>query len=131
MDNKQNKVYVITKGAYSDYHICAVAATKEIAEKLQKIYSDKDSWADARIEEYDLNEAKDDVRVFYDVTFADDKVSACFNEYGERESINFYKGNKWQSGRLIVCVRARDEDHAVKIAQDRRAEYLAEKKGVL
>lgn len=125
------KVYVITEGAYSDYHICAVAATKEIAEKLRKIYSDKYSWADARIEEYDLNETRDDVRVFYDVTFEDDRVSACFNEYGEKESIQFYKGNKSQSDRLIVCVRARDEDHAVKIAQDRRAEYLAKKEGVV
>lgn len=128
--SEPKKVYVITKGAYSDYHICAVAATKEIAEKLRKIYSD-DSWADARIEEYDLNEAKDDVRVFYDVTFADGKVSTYFNEYGERESIQFFKGNKWQSDRLIVSVRARDEDHAVKIAQDRRAEYLAKKEGVV
>lgn len=126
------KVYVITRGAYSDYHICAVAATKEIAEKLRKIYSDEYSWAaDARIEEYDLNEAKDDAGVFYDVTFADDKVSACFNEYGERESIQFFKGNKWRSDRLIVSVRARDEDQAVKIAQDRRAEYLAKKEGVV
>lgn len=124
------KVYVITRGAYSDYHICAVAATKEIAEKLQKIYSE-DFWGDAIIEEYDLNETRDDVRVFYDVTFEDDRVSACFNEYGEKESIQFYKGNKSQSDRLIVCVRARDEDHAVKIAQDRRAEYLAKKEGVV
>lgn len=124
------KVYVITKGAYSDYHICAVAATKEIAEKLQKIYSEN-SWNDAIIEEYDLNEARDNVRIFYDVTFADDRVSACFNEYAEKESIHFYKGNKWQSDRLIVCVRARDEEHAVKIAQDRRAEYLAKKEGVV
>lgn len=126
-----NKVYVITKGAYSDYHICAVAATKEIAEKLQEIYSDEYSWADARIEEYDLNEAKDDVRVFYDVTFEDDRVSARFNEYCEKESIMFLRGNKWQSDRLIVCVRARDADHAVKIAQDRRAEYLAKKEGIV
>lgn len=124
------KVYVITRGEYSDYHICAVAATKEIAEKLQKIYSE-DFWDDAIIEEYDLNETRDDVRVFYDVTFEDDRVSACFNEYGEKESIRFYKGNKSQSDRLIVCVRARDEDHAVKIAQDRRAEYLAKKEGVV
>ena len=129
--SESKKVYVITKGAYSDYHICAVAATKEIAEKLQKIYSDEYSWADSMIEEYDLNEAMDDVRVFYIVTFEDDSVSVCFDEYGEKESIHFYKGNKWQSDRLIVCVRARDEEHAIKIAQDRRAEYLAKKEGIV
>lgn len=128
--SESKKVYVITKGAYSDYHICAVAATKEIAEKLQKIYSE-DSWSDATIEEYDLNEARDDVRVFYDVTFEDDRVSVRFNEYDEKESIWLLKGNKWQSDRLIVCVRARDADHAVKIAQDRRAEYLAKKEGIV
>lgn len=128
--SESKKVYVITKGAYSDYHICAVAATKEIAEKLQKIYSE-DSWNDAIIEEYDLNGARDDVRVFYDVTFKDDRVSACFNEYGEKESIYFFKGNKWQSDCMIVCVKARDEDHAIKIAQDRRAEYLAKKEGIV
>ena len=128
--SEPKKVYIITKGPYSDYHICAVAATKEIAEKLQKIYSE-DSWSDATIEEYDLNEARDDVRVFYDVTFTNEKVSACFNEYSEKESIHFFKGNKCESDRLIVCVRARDEDHAVKIAQDRRAEYLAKTEGIV
>lgn len=124
--SEPKKVYVVTQGVYSDYHICAVAATEEIAKKLQKIYS-----GDATIEEYDLNDAKDDVRVFYDVTFTDNKVSAHFDKYGNRESIKFYKGNKWQSDCLIVSVRARDVDHAVKIAQDRRAEYLAKKEGVV
>lgn len=34
------EIYVITKGTYSDYHICALTLDKEKAECLKKIYSD-------------------------------------------------------------------------------------------
>ena len=43
-------IYVITKGEYSDYHICAVATTYENAERLRKMYCD--SYQDAEIEEF-------------------------------------------------------------------------------
>lgn len=44
-------VYVITKGCYSDYHVCGVAIDRQAANRLKKLYSD--SVEEAYIEEYD------------------------------------------------------------------------------
>ncbi len=45
------KVYVITKGDYSEYHICAVATDNEKAQILKEKFSTE--WSPARIEEFD------------------------------------------------------------------------------
>ena len=50
------KVYIVTSGSYSDYHIDAVCETREKAEKILALISDKDYWHDdAQIEEYDTD----------------------------------------------------------------------------
>lgn len=46
-----HKIYVITKGCYSDYGICAVTTDKAKAEELRLFFSDK--YDDANIEEYE------------------------------------------------------------------------------
>jgi len=123
-----DKVYVITKGNYSDYHICAVTLDEKHAEKLVKLYSDRFDEAD--IEEYTLNEAIE--RAVYGVVFNADGVcrgvelndSIC--EDGLVETV--YTLNE---GPLkIYWVEAADEDHAMKIAQDRYARDKAKKEGI-
>ena len=59
------KVYVITKGEYSDYGICGVAIDKDKAEILRKFYSDR--YDEAEIEEYDTEEEEipNDLRTVY------------------------------------------------------------------
>jgi len=49
------KVYVITKGDYSDYHICGVAINKKDADLIAKKCSEFDEYYsnEARIEVYD------------------------------------------------------------------------------
>jgi len=122
--SEPKKVYIITKGAYSDYHICAVASDKNMAEKLCRAYTDNDRHK-AWIEEYDLNERLEDVRIMYCVEITDDGVEVCENDYENKE---FEYGDR---GDFTAYVFARDQEHAVKIAQDRRAEYLAKKEGVV
>lgn len=48
------KVYVVTQGSYSEYHICGVSLDREEAEKLAKICSESDELAE--VEEYDTND---------------------------------------------------------------------------
>lgn len=48
------KVYVITCGEYSDYHICAVCSTRERAEELRPLYSDR--YDIAEIEEFEMDQ---------------------------------------------------------------------------
>lgn len=48
------KIYVITKGEYSDYHICAATTEKERAEFLRDMASTiKTDGQEAKIEEFD------------------------------------------------------------------------------
>lgn len=122
--SEPKKVYIITKGVYSDYHICAVTSDKNMAEKLCRVYTDNDRHK-ARIEEYDLNERPEDVRIMYCVEITDDGVEVCENDYENKE---FEYGDR---GDFTAYVVAMDRDHAVKIAQNRRAEYLAKKEGVV
>lgn len=44
------EIYAITKGEYSDYHICALTVDKEKAEALRKMCSDRNG--EAEIETY-------------------------------------------------------------------------------
>ena len=49
-----SKVYIVTAGIYSDYHICAASLDKEHAEILAEKYTDR--FDKAVIEEYELDE---------------------------------------------------------------------------
>lgn len=50
------KIYAITKGNYSDYHICRLTTDYEKAKRYKEAYSDK--WGEAWIETYEDNEFK-------------------------------------------------------------------------
>jgi hypothetical protein len=48
-----DKVYVVTSGEYSDYHIVKVFLDKAKAEKYAEVYKKTESWADSvGVEEY-------------------------------------------------------------------------------
>lgn len=129
MTNKAQYVYVITKGIYSDYHICAVTMDNDRAERMKKLYSERND--EARIEKFVLDEAKTNGRIYY-VRFENDAPVAIHIE--EYDDIRDYdKGPvvvSWYDP-IRVFVRAKDEDHAMKIAQDEYAKWKAEKAGIV
>lgn len=128
--DENNKVYIITKGSYSDYHICAVTLNKDTAKKLAKKYSE-DEWDKALIEEYVLDDFTNCERYMYRVGFYERGIDCTFDEYEHTEKI-IYNNSAWTGVEsIIVYVKAKDEEHAIKIAQDRRAEYLAKKQGII
>ena len=118
------KVYVVTQGSYSDYHISGVAIDRETAELIKARGYD-----DPEIEEYDTDDftpLKD--RKPYRVGIP--KAGAI--------SVKLIEGLPYAPGKVFeykwghyVNVYAKDEDHALKIAFDKVAEYKAEKKGVI
>jgi superfamily II DNA or RNA helicase len=118
------KVYVITKGAYSDYHIVAVVLDKTRAEEIVKAVSNP-GWSfgfgEARIEEYDTDTFA--TQYAYDVYYRSKRWYADIDEYADHQSNHVYNDHSF-------LVFAKDKDHAIKIAQDMRAEYLATKKGI-
>lgn len=123
-----NKIYIITKGCYSDYHICAVTMDKSRAENLKRLFDSE--YDKAEIEEYTLDEAQKNEYIYY-IDFQDnssphiyiDEYSGFANSSNALHVIEF-------SEYVRVCVRAKDEKHAMKIAQDEYARWKAEQEGV-
>ena len=116
------KVYLVTDGSYSDYHLCCVCSSKEKADHAKKFYA-----ATNDIEEYELDALPDHPQGMFwysvrmdrngdthaveiengDYTHADE-----WRPYGDNETVSF---DMW----------ATDEKHAVKIANERRAMIVA------
>ena len=131
------KVYIITQGCYSDYHICAVTMDKEKAERLCTLF--RNSCDEPEIEEWDT-EANADLlagRKPYVVQFLEngDVYSAfertwcieLFKQYIEKTQI--LSAHK-PINVLEVSLYAENKASAIKIAAERRAKYLAEKEGI-
>lgn len=123
------KHYVVTRGEYSDYHIVAVCADKADAEKIAERIN-RESY-----NEYDKCDIEE---------YEDGKV--LFNESLSAYFVNFEKGTvkkddteyavRWpicekKDGTIYgMYVFAKDEDHAMKIASDKRAMLMAQKEGI-
>lgn len=118
-----SKVYVITQGSYSDYQVVGVALDKEQAERIQLVKSTYSN--PACIEEYDTEdiEVDKDLVPFWRVYFDKDNVK-------EDDTYPFtggvpYKVEEWGYKQYNVIVKAKDKDHAIKVAIDTLAQYKA------
>lgn len=123
------RIYVVTKGEYSDYHIVAVATNLETAVKLAKRFTDRSD--EARVEEYE--EASPVELPMWHVGFdADGHVTRC-DAADWSNSYAYTNLNKCVSffDRVYVHVEAGSEEKAIKIAAEKRAEYLAQKEGLI
>ena len=125
------KIYVVTKGSYSDYHIVAATLDKEKAEKIKKKFDSK--YDECEIEEYEDSETI--LKPLYIVVFDINRSllhirnrSTDAWSYYDKEHTKIYEYST--NAGFYIYVSADDEDHALKIARDKLAEYLAEKEGV-
>lgn len=113
------KVYVVTEGSYSDYHIEAVKLSiEEAAEISQRV--------GGNIEEYDTenNEGHWNYIDKYEVELNGDTGGLYNCIEGETESPKgFYEFEGKSIFRIVVW--ARNTEHAVKIARDKLAEEKA------
>lgn len=118
------KIYVITKGCYSDYHICTVTTDKEEAEVLAETFTN--SYDTATIEEYDTENNAEVIkykkvfRCMYEKQTKSIKVGESYYDNASEEIINYEKC-------LITLVRANTHEEALKFASDRFSKYIAEK----
>lgn len=113
------KVYVVTEGAYSDYHIEAVKLSIDEAVEISQRVG-------GNIEEYDTedNDGYWDYIDKYEVELNGDTGGLCKCIEGETESPEgFYEFENKSIFRIVVW--ARDTEHAVKIARDKLAEEKA------
>lgn len=137
------KIYVITAGSYSDYHICAVSEDEQKAELLAKKFSSLGD--DANIEEFDTedNERILSYKCLYDcyedLIFQQTPITVkeCSFEFVTDKSfcveeIRFgpYHKSHVVVNKLHVVVNADNEEQALKIAADKFAQYKAEHMGL-
>ena len=127
------KVYIITSGSYSDYHICAVTLDPDRAELLEKYFSS--AFDPARIEEYDTDEPVPNIQntpqhVWHFYIKENGKVEINGDEwyFGEKPYENRFGFRRGYDFWAFVCHE--DRDIAMKIALDERARMAAQKLGL-
>ena len=116
------KVYIVTAGNYSDYHIVAVFSTRKKAEEFLKRYEEVYPYIDVRIEEHPID-VPVEKRFGYRVMMKKngDVVSiekAYETQFG-------FRGFHFLSGDLIWAVNTDDEKKAIKVVNEKRAIILA------
>ena len=126
------KVYVITSGDYSDYHIVMICDTQEAADKALKLYDrDINSRSTCDIEVWDVNTRKPvDIQPcwiwYYNI---ETNVLERFDRYRYNETgiINYIEPRKL----MIGYVSANNEEIAKKIIYDLVAQRKAEMQGLV
>lgn len=129
------KIYVVTKGQYSDYQIVGVFTDKLKAQALCDLSGEveKDSWYGMRIETYESDIIDVQGKKFFFVRMQPDgKVL----EVGEESSLAGIEDENYVGrdgvledidGNLFTSCLARDEKHAIKIMSERKLRYEMKK----
>ena len=114
-------VYIVTDGCYSDYHICAVFTDKLKAEQYAALHGYD------YVEEYETDKPLIDgnVEVYYQycVDITKNYIDCEFIGFTNRKSCQIVANSE----RAIVRFSAseKNDEKAIKIAQDMLAEYRA------
>lgn len=134
--NIMKTIYAVTEGSYSDFRVRALFSTKEKAEDLMRLVPNAD-YND--IEEYELNPntsylvkrgyAPYDVVMLKDgeVEYIEKRKTTCYFLTEEccvwkRSGSGFHEG---KPDVIRARVVAKNEKHAVKIANEKRAQSIA------
>lgn len=118
------KIYLVTDGSYSDYHLCCVCSTPEKAEEAKVLYQ-----ADNDVEVYELDGLPDHPAGM--LPFCVQMDAEGFASDVSRESVDYCVEQKpdWEpygdDASVAFHMWATDEKHAVKIANERRIVLLA------
>lgn len=132
-------IYAVTAGAYSDYHIVALCSDRNKAEKICDVYNRSytfGGWGEASIKEYrdgsrvDLNRPVFEVSIYGDLYKAkeligEDKIEAVCENWHPFNRIYTNNGTVF-----FLDIYADSKKQAIKIAQDKYAEYKAQKEGI-
>ena len=123
------KIYVVTKGEYSAYHIIAATLNKQVAEEIAKRYSD--DYDDAIVNEFEdmeINYKKKIITVFFN---KQGLVKALENSYNEDYHLNdIGEVHEWPGETIYITLFADTKEEAIKISAEKRAKYLAQKIGL-
>lgn len=131
-----NKVYVVTAGAYSDYHIIGVMADAAKAQEYCDRYNAGGGYSDAGVEEFELDTITNR-KYLYSTTiyhnFQDTpQESTSYQETEDYHENYEFKSEiyKSHSGKPAVVAYAETVELSQKIARDLWAQAQAEEAGI-
>lgn len=137
------KVYVVTEGCYSDYHIEAVFDS--YGKAVAYVEAKARRYSDYQIETYDTESAQvTKERKWFAVHMeggewtaveVEEHANGCYtdtysNTFSKKESIRYVDDKPFRINEYDIDVVARDKEHALKIAQDKFTRYKANKAGI-
>lgn len=137
------KVYVVTEGCYSDYHIEAIF--ESYGKAVAYVGAKAGRYSDYQIETYDTesaNVAKE--RKWFKAhmeggewTAAEveepapgDYTSTFHTKFSKKDSIKVIDGRPLRISEYDIDVVAKDKEQALKIARDKFASFKAQKAGI-
>lgn len=131
------KVYLITSGEYSDYHVDYVKLDREEAEKICAVKNKELRGDIFDIEEYDTDEIKADPDTEVKKAYTASEYYGGLHIGGPIYTVSDINkleqhnrnGNKWISG-IATFPKSITDEKAHKIIQDRVAKFKAEKEGI-
>lgn len=120
------KIYSVSKGEYSDYRVMALYSNKEYAEEVCNRISGYSKYERPFVEEFTLDENLEILKKGYNIYFLRMDREGNASEIEATDAID----NIWDWGfdihnKLYMYVLAKDEKHAIKIVNDKRAELIA------
>lgn len=128
MKQEKTKIYVVTEGEYSDYHIITATLDKETAEAIAKKF--RTTYNEPRVEEFEEGQAKNWLRHLWRVVF-DSSGSVDEVMYLGNDSYYFDMAGKCYGRSTVqVYVFGDTKEDILKAAAERRAKHLAELEGL-
>ena len=125
--------YVITSGTYSSYHIVAVFADEEQANKMLEILNSHKDYDDYNIEYWNDGFVEKYREGYYSFLVCFNKNSITWDNSNYHFE-NCLKGEWYYNedrNYFSVYVFAKDEQEALKIASEKRAKIIGEQTGVV
>lgn len=122
-----DSVWVVKQGKSIDCHVVGIYGSEKDAEKVKDTINSSDSeYVLAYVDEHKLGEYLDvlDSSVYYVFMYRNGTIRECVS-IGWRV-INTYSTLMLRDLKALSgCVYARDEGHAIKIANEKRAQLIA------
>ena len=121
------KVFVVTSGEYSDYSIDAIFSEKEKAEIFIEATNNDRRWNFPIIEEWDLDKinVNKGEKLYFVRMKKDGTVLEC---YLDSSTYSLVEAGFDTLHNMFSYQFAKDEQHAIKIANERRAKLIIENK---
>jgi len=121
---KMKKVYVITKGEYSNYHICAIFSDKKKAKEITGFFID--GYERVGIEEWLIDVVPPENRRRFSVFMRKNGDVKEINKDKLYDVADFKNAvtEWWDKEGWTFQVWAKDRNHAIKIAKDWRRKLL-------